>query len=255
MISCQAYPDSMTSNGEQRPDPETDRYSYSRTALARLALAYELEELADRAMGGVPTINDAASHPGEMVSDALDLVHQAQEVLTRAVLYERAKHTSWEVIGEALGDITRQSAQERYREAVQEWKDSQQEPYYPAPPGRVRGTRLHPAAIEPTSTGQRLDRWVHQHVTGRPSIDADEHPVSGHLPPLSTAEEMVQVLDAIQYAQAHDAGPAFRATMHERKAALLDRIAVEDGRPEAAVQAQESRALAVQLRAQAGEQA
>jgi hypothetical protein len=246
----------MTSNDEQRPDPETDRYSYSRTALARLALAYELQELADRAIGGVPTVDDSWSQPGERVSAALDLVHQAQEVLTRAVLYERAKHTSWEVIGEALGDITRQSAQERYREAVQEWKDSQQEPYYPAArPGGIRGTRLHPAAIEPTSTGRRLDKWVHQHMTGRPSIDADEHPVSGHLPPLSTAEEMVQVLDAIQYAQAHDAGPAFRATMHERKAALLDRIAVEDGKPEAAVQAQESRALAAQLRAQAGEKA
>ncbi|MDX2530756.1 hypothetical protein ACSCB1_37355 [Streptomyces europaeiscabiei] len=35
-----------------------------------------------------------------------------------------------------------------------------------------------------------------------------------------------------------------------RKAALLDRIAVEEGRPEAAVQAEEARALVAQLRAE-----
>jgi len=247
----------MASTDGQRPDPETDRYSYSRTALARLALAYERRELADRAMGGVPTTSDAwRSNRGEEVADALDLVHQAQEVLTRAVIYERAKGTSWESIGEALGDISRQSAHERYREAEQEWKESQQEPYYPAArPGGVRGTRLHPAAIEPTSTGRQLDAWTRKHLAGRPSIDADEHPVTGHLPVLSTIEEMVQVLDAIQYAQRTDAGPAFRATMHERKAALLDRIAAEDGKPEAAVQAKESRALAARLRADAQESA
>ncbi|MET7738378.1 hypothetical protein ABZT02_44990 [Streptomyces sp. NPDC005402] len=243
----------MASNGEQIPDPATDRYGYSRTALARLVLAYELQELADRAIGGVPTVNDSWSQPGETVSDALDLVHQAQEVLTRAVVYERVKHTSWEAIGEALGDITRQSAQERYREAVQEWKDSQQEPYYePSHPGGVRGVRLHPAAMEPTATGRSLDAWVHQHVKGRPEIEADEHPVTGHLPALSTAEEMVQVLDALNhlYGDMHvPTDPGRRAQLLERKAALLDRIAVEDGRPEAAEQAAEARARAAELRA------
>ncbi|MFJ1536368.1 hypothetical protein ACIOFV_50195 [Streptomyces mirabilis] len=242
----------MASNGEQKPDPETDRYNYSRTALARLVLSSELQELADRAIAEVPTANDSWSQPGERVSAVLELVQQAQEALTRAVIYERTRHTSWELIGEALGGITRQSAEQRYREALQEWKDAQQEPYYePVGPGGIRGSRLHPAAMEPTATGRRLDAWTHQHVTSRPTTYADEHPVTGHLPSLSTAEEMVQVLDAIQYAQAHDAGPTFRAAMHERKAALLDRIATEDGKPEAAVQAQESRMLAARLREEA----
>ena len=167
------------------------------------------------------------------------------------MLYERARGRSWEVIGEALGDISRQSAHERYREDEQEWKDSQHEPYGPGPVGGPPSTRLHTAAMEPTSTGRRLDAWTRKHLAGRGSIDSDEHPVTGHLPVLSAPEEMVQVLDAIQYAQRTDAGPAFRAVMHERKAALLDRIAVEDGKPEAAVQAQESRALAAHLRAEA----
>lgn len=243
----------MTSSAEQHPDPAVDRFGYSRAALARIVLAYELRELADRAMTGVPTVHDAwQSNTGETVSDAADLVGQAQEVLTRAVLYERAKGTSWENIGEALGGITRQSAHERYREAEQEWKEAQHEPYDESSwPWGPRNTRLHEAALEPTATGRRLDAWVRDHMAARSGIRDDEHPVTGHLPSLSAADEMVQVLDAINYAQRTDAGPAFRAQMHERKAALLDRIAVEDGRPEATVQASESRILAAQLRAQA----
>ncbi|SCE46555.1 hypothetical protein GA0115236_161528 [Streptomyces sp. IgraMP-1] len=44
--------------------------------------------------------------------------------------------------------------------------------------------------------------------------------------------------------------PAARLRLTELKAALLDRIAVEEGRPEATVQAEEARALAAQLRAE-----
>ncbi|GAA3808323.1 hypothetical protein ACFQ0G_53490 [Streptomyces chiangmaiensis] len=45
---------------------------------------------------------------------------------------------------------------------------------------------------------------------------------------------MNQVLAAIQHLLAHDADPADRAAVYDRKAALLERIATEDGRPEAA---------------------
>ncbi|MFF2226935.1 hypothetical protein ACFVV7_26880 [Streptomyces globisporus] len=44
--------------------------------------------------------------------------------------------------------------------------------------------------------------------------------------------------------------PVAQLRLIERKAALLDRIAVEKGRPEAAVQAEEARRLAAQLRAE-----
>ncbi|MGV4988985.1 hypothetical protein ACVB8X_40870 [Streptomyces sp. NRAIS4] len=44
--------------------------------------------------------------------------------------------------------------------------------------------------------------------------------------------------------------PVARLRLTERKAALLDRIAIEEGRPEAAVQAEEARALAAQIRAE-----
>ncbi|MFE7268539.1 hypothetical protein ACFU9B_42320 [Streptomyces sp. NPDC057592] len=232
-------------------DPDSERYAYSRTALARLALSFELRELADRAAAGVPTTNDMWARPGEAVSDALDLVHQAQEVLARAVVYERQKHTSWEVVGEQL-DMKKQSAHERYKEAVTEWQLSLQEPHYPAPPGApVRDLRLHEAAYAPTTAGQNLDAWVREHI---PAHQETNHPVTGHLPALTTAEEMVQVLDALNhlYGDMHTPpDPGARARLTERKAALLDRIAVEDGRPEAAQQAEEARALAAQLRTEA----
>ena len=52
------------------PDPDTDRFAYSRTALARLALAHEAAYLADRAAEVVPTRHDAWSHAGEGVGRA-----------------------------------------------------------------------------------------------------------------------------------------------------------------------------------------
>lgn len=229
------------------PRDTADRFGYSRTALARLALSHELRELADRAAAGVPT--DAFAAAGETVGHAMDLVRQAQEVLLRAVLYERQISTSWEVIGYELDGITRQSAHERYAEAEQEWKEALVSPYYPAPPGsRYRSARLHEAALSPTATGRRLDAWARVHCERL--SDAD-HPVTGHLPALSAPEEMVQVLDAIRHLRESDATAAERAAVYERKAALLDRIAVEDGRPEAAEQAADARARAAVLRQEA----
>ncbi|AIV38379.1 hypothetical protein [Streptomyces sp. CCM_MD2014] len=40
------------------PDPDADRYAYSRTAPARIALSAEPRELADRATAGVPAPHD-----------------------------------------------------------------------------------------------------------------------------------------------------------------------------------------------------
>ncbi|WP_455355882.1 hypothetical protein [Streptomyces sp. SYSU K217416] len=216
--------------------PDSERYAYSRTALARLVLSYELRDLAARAAAGVPTTIDAWSVPGEEVGDALALVHQAQEVLARAVIYERERGTSWEAIAAQL-DIKKQSAHERYREAEREWKQALQEPFYPARPGAAsRSRRLHEAAYGPTATGRSLDEWAREHV---PAHRETDHPVTGHLPVLSTQEETVQVLDAVNhlYRDVHTPpDPAARARLIERKAALLDRIAVEEGRTEAAEQ-------------------
>ncbi|MFE4829934.1 hypothetical protein [Streptomyces sp. NPDC056672] len=229
-------------------DPDTERYAYSPKALARLVLSYELRELADRAAGGVLTGSDDYAEPGEEVGHALGLVHQAQEVLTRAVLFERAKHTSWEAIAEQM-DIKKQSAHERYREAEQEWKEALHQPFSPTPPGTRVPTdflRLHEAAYAPIQAGQNLDEWAKERGKG-------EHAVTGGLPTLSLLDEMGQLLDGLKYLYRDmykRPDPVARLRLTERKAALLDRIATEEGRPEAAVQAEEARALAAQLRAE-----
>ncbi|TDT29368.1 hypothetical protein EV562_113233 [Streptomyces sp. BK208] len=170
-----------------------------------------------------------------------------------ALSAELQKHTGWEVIGEQL-DVEKQSAHERYKETVAEWQLALQEPYYPAPPGApARGLPLQEAAYAPTTAGQRPDAWVREHI---PPHRKTDHPVTDHLPVLSTAQEMVQVPDALKHLYGDmrtPPDPLARARLTERKAALLDRIVAEEGRTEAAQQAEEARAVAVQLRAEARE--
>jgi hypothetical protein len=85
----------------KRPGPETDRYSYSRAALARLVLSFERRDLAVHAAAGVPT-GDEYADPGNLVAEAPHLVELSREILARSVVYERAKGTSWDAIGTAL---------------------------------------------------------------------------------------------------------------------------------------------------------
>ncbi|MFD4370143.1 hypothetical protein [Streptomyces sp. NPDC058486] len=228
-------------------DPDTERYAYSPKALARLVLSHELRELADAAAAGVPTGSDEYAEPGEEVAAALELVRQAQQVVNRAVIYERAKGTSWEAIGEQM-DIKRQSAHERYREIEQAWKDDLHTPFHPVPPGQDRSNypRLHSAAYAPVNAGRSLDAWAQERGQG-------EHAVTGGLPTLSLLDEMSQLLDGLKYLHRDmykRPDPVARLRLTERKAALFDRIAIEEGRPEAAAQAEEARALAAQLRAE-----
>lgn len=233
---------------DANPGATADRYAYSRQALSRLVLSFEQRELSERAAAGVPT-DDAYAAPGELVEEAQTLVELAQDVLRWAVIHERQKGTSWEEIGERLGGITRQSAHERYKEAVEEWQHALVEPYQPGTAtSPFRAPVLHEAALEPTKTAARLDTWASARFV---SARNQPHPVSGPLPPLTTVEEMNQVLAAIQHLTSRDAAPAERAAVYERKANLLDRIAAEDGRPDAAEQAADARARAARLRAEA----
>jgi hypothetical protein len=228
------------------PDPEADRYAYTHAALARLVLSYEMRDLAKRAMSEVPTGSDGYAEPGEHVGSALDLVEQAQKALTAAVLYERTKGTSWEAIADQL-DVRKQSAHERYRDAEQQWRAALHEPRLTHPDGQFSTLVLHYAAYQPTEVGQDLDKWAEE-------LGFDEHSVTGNLPHLSLLEELNQVLDGLNYLYRDMSTvpePAARARLLDRKAALLDRMAVEEGRPDAVLQAAEARALAAQLRTEA----
>uniref|UniRef100_UPI003F491A85 hypothetical protein n=1 Tax=Nocardia sp. CA-095871 TaxID=3239971 RepID=UPI003F491A85 len=223
--------------------PEDDRYSYSTRALARLVLSDQMSDIADHAASLVPTTGDRGWYPGEIVAAARGLVDLAQAALVRAVLYERATGTSWEIIGEVL-EITRQSAHAKFREDEQEWKEALHEPYYESS-GPIRNLRLPDAAYRPTDAGRRLDKWARTHC------DEDGNPVTDGLPELSLIDELNQVLAAINHLYRDMYTPTNqdqRARMLDRKAALLDRIAVETNRPQAAQQAQEARALAAEIR-------
>ncbi|MFF3466107.1 hypothetical protein ACWCQN_47365 [Streptomyces sp. NPDC001984] len=46
-----------------------------------------------------------------------------------------------------------------------------------------------------------------------PSARAEDHPVTGHLSPLTTVKEVNQVLAAIQHLTAHDAAPVERSAV------------------------------------------
>ena len=79
-------------------------------------------ELSNGARGQVSSYGAAHRHAGELVDDALRLVGQAEEVLRLAVAAERAASTSWQELGERLG-VSRQSAHERFAQAVQAISD------------------------------------------------------------------------------------------------------------------------------------
>src|SRR5690606_12452065 len=84
----------------------------SRASRIRLALSQAAAELADRATGLTRTGPDA--RPGDITSAARPLVAAAERVMELAVLYGRRRGASWSTIGEALGEVSRQAAHERY---------------------------------------------------------------------------------------------------------------------------------------------
>ncbi|GAA3037680.1 hypothetical protein [Streptosporangium longisporum] len=93
----------------------------SSASLARLGVSVEACDASDIARVLVDTTN-AHAYPGEVVEQAALLVNQAREVLRLAVVHERLKGTSWERIGRALGDISKQAASERYVAAERDFR-------------------------------------------------------------------------------------------------------------------------------------
>ncbi|WP_164837413.1 hypothetical protein [Streptomyces sp. B29(2018)] len=151
-------------------------------------------------------------------------MRQAQEVLTRAVLFELARHTSWEAIAEQL-DMKTQSAHERYRKAEQRWKDALHEPFNRIPSSArfpYEYLRLHEAAYEPIKAGRDRDEWAQERGKG-------ERAVTGGLPTLSLLDEVGQLVEGLRYLyrdMQKYPDPVARLRLTERKAALLNRIAI-----------------------------
>jgi len=154
---------------------------YPPRARARLALAVAARNLSDLARGTVGTSADRHAHDGEAVEDARRLVAAAEEVLNRAVVWEREKGTTWEVIAEALGGRRKQTAQERFAEVVARWKAALLRPWQPATDQDSLYSALPSGAEDPDQWARRLDEWCRRHREPADVDRNDPHPVSGGL--------------------------------------------------------------------------
>jgi hypothetical protein len=62
-----------------------------------------------------------AAAPGQLVEQARRLAEKAEELLEQAVIAERARNTSWDQIGQALGGLSKSAAHKRYGSVYNEW--------------------------------------------------------------------------------------------------------------------------------------
>lgn len=155
---------------------------YPRRALSRLALSSAAQTAADRASSLVPTTTE---DPSEMVELAHHLVEEAREVLTRAVVHARENGVSWAEIGDRHGEISKQSAQERYAGALAEWEEGLDRPW--ERPGAFLSSRLPEGLADPAFTANYLDEWCTRHApdSTRSLADRDgvaDRMVSANLP-------------------------------------------------------------------------
>jgi hypothetical protein len=127
--------------------------------LARLVLSDVAAFLSDVARCLVPTEADGHAEGGEFADQASRVAAEAQVVLAAAVVYERARGTSWTDIGEALG-VSEQAAQERFRADVVSFEAGLDTPYTLGGVGQILKPNLPEAALAPRRVAARLDRWV-----------------------------------------------------------------------------------------------
>ncbi|PZG42132.1 hypothetical protein C1I98_20270 [Spongiactinospora gelatinilytica] len=152
--------------------------AYSQAALARITLSHTARDIADAARRLVPTTSDRYAGDGDFVRAAADLLAQARQLLENAVTYERTKGLDWDRITAKIHDTGQD-----YAKAEQDWRM------------RVLGAWLNPeyaesAYITPDRLAQGLadlDQWADN---GEPA------PVSGNLPPMTTAERAELIAQA-----------------------------------------------------------
>ncbi|RBQ18526.1 hypothetical protein DP939_18665 [Spongiactinospora rosea] len=152
--------------------------AYSQAALARITLSHIARDIADAARRLVPTTEDHYASDGDHIRAAADLLAQARQLLEYAVTYERAKGLDWDRIAAKIDDTGQD-----YAKAERDWRM------------HILGAWLNPeyaerAYITPDRLAQGLadlDQW-----TG-----SDEPaPVSGNLPPMTTAERAELIAQA-----------------------------------------------------------
>jgi hypothetical protein len=249
----QDYPDRMSEN-DAPPAETTDAppaegtvpaapvedapHPYTTTALARLMLSDAYRDVADRALHGITTRhdNDHFAGGGNYVEEAASLVRHAEDVLRRAVVYERERRTSWEDIGYALG-ITKQSAHERFGKHAASWREPLDNPEhyrFDGTPDDVRipyEARYTPGinaaeASQNEETARELELWLKEHTAPYDSWASDDHPVTAELPRHTTTVMLMLLSDISRRLLEEQLVPDPRreAELAERRVALYERM-------------------------------
>jgi hypothetical protein len=233
-------------NADQ-PADQTPRI-YPPRDLARLAYAQACRQLSDGARSQVSTTADRYAHPGEHVEAARQLVWEAEDALTRAVVYERQAGRSWADIGQALG-VSAQTTQERFVAADRDWQDALVHPLRPERQGggQLLSSALPDGADAPEDYTRWLDAWCERHTEpsdGAAYKSAAERAqqvsagLTAHRDPyLAVTGEISLVLaQACKLTErpAHEHHPGELRAFHQRKTRLLAAIAALGEDPDAA---------------------
>jgi hypothetical protein len=132
--------------------------------LLRLAHCAACAELSDRARSSASTYADGYARGGELAEVADRLVAAAEEVRLLAVAVERERGVSWETIGEVLaGGVSKQAAQKRYGERVDELVLDVLLPLREGPPGGLGWAAGPDGVADPDATLASLDAWARRH--------------------------------------------------------------------------------------------
>ncbi|QXJ21943.1 hypothetical protein AGRA3207_002860 [Actinomadura graeca] len=160
----------------------------NRASRIRVALSEAAAALADRATGLART--DADGLPGDVTDEARQLAAAVEDVVRLAVLYDRRRGAPWAAIGEALGEVSKQAAQERYAEAGREVDQAIIESWLT---GDSRVAGLPTGAEASPETLARLDGWAAVRQQEAMIGGDPDHQVSAGLVPMSTAEHGAMV--------------------------------------------------------------
>jgi len=156
---------------------------YTDAARARLVMAYEACELAERARAAVPIgehelrPDGTTSSPGAMLADAARVLAAAQRFFEAAAVFERVGGADWQLIGDVL-EVSPQTARVRFAMAEAGFRQGL---LFPEGIGAdSEATRLRVCmAQEPLETALDLDDWVLRHEDGDSELGTT--PVSGGL--------------------------------------------------------------------------
>ncbi|MEI5520582.1 hypothetical protein WB401_26370 [Streptomyces brasiliscabiei] len=159
---------------------DADRAAFSREAPARLVLSSCATGVAGAAMGLVATRHDGDTGLGGRAGQAARLAREAEDALTRAVVYERERGATWERIAHYL-ETDPAAAEARFAPALARWAEAFDVPYRLDATGRKRVPQLPTAAYDPAFAVRRLDSWASLHIV-RGDARAVSEGLPGHAP-------------------------------------------------------------------------